>query len=60
MSKKKHGKGRAKRSREFIKLENRLRRITTDQERKAGKFLRAQSKELAKKTNAILAKLQGQ
>jgi hypothetical protein len=46
-----------KRSKEFIKLENRLRRLTSDQDVKAGKFLRAQTRELAKKANAILRKL---
>ena len=42
----------------FVKLEDRLRRITTDTERRMSSFARAQSRELAKETNKALNEYQ--
>jgi hypothetical protein len=47
-------KSRKRLGREFSKLEKRLRRITTESELKIGKFVRTQSKELARKTQSVI------
>ncbi len=58
---KKHGikrmrKRRQQKAKQAIKLENRLRRITTDAERKTNQFLRSQSKNLAKEVDKAMKK----
>jgi len=45
---------RQRKAARFVKLENRLRRITTDAEIRIGKFARSQSRELAKESNKAL------
>jgi hypothetical protein len=56
--KKKLVRSRQKKGSRFLKLENRLRRLTTDAEIRIGDYARSQTRNLARETNKALHEYQ--